>query len=229
MLLRNTQLERDAFTEKLISSETDNERVLAGAKVRSHGRGRLGLQVIASANEFKMASAAVAQKERNTNMLADELTDMSRLVEAANRERDMVADQKMAGDGRCEELALALRHLRDEAAALASRPDVASREKETLTIRVETTSKAMVDENRRLRESLAETTSLAERLREELVRSKRDTEQRDTQAQTELDEALAIIRATKDFADREERAARERTGMSRIGGGGVGVGGTRRW
>lgn len=236
MLLKNTQLERDALREKLVMAETDSEKFLADARVLSHEKERLELQAIASANEFKMASAAVAQKERNTNLLADELTDLSRLVEAANRERDMAADAKMAGDARCEELELALRHLRDEASALASRLDVATRDKEALSIRVETTSKAMVDENRRLRESLAETTSLAERLREELVRSKRDTEQRDTQAQTELAEALSIIRATKEFADREERAARERTGLTRLGGlGGLGAGigggggGARRW
>ena len=103
-LLKNTQAERDAMADKAARCETAIEQATGDIRALVHEKDRLELQVQASSNEFQLAAAAVAQKERNTTLLSDELSDMGRQVELGIRDRNMLTEQRLSADVRREEL-----------------------------------------------------------------------------------------------------------------------------
>lgn len=207
--MRAAASELDELQLKLGGAEMARDRAEAQLRAATHEKERVQLQLQSSLNEFQLTSSAAEQRTIEFDALhrrVRELTD--RLGQMAN-ERDALLQGR-------DDIAAAVAHHRGDAEALAARLDAANFEREALLRQIDRNVAAsdrlslLEDENRALRNSLDETTRLAEQLRSELVGRGARTEEQEAQQVRELQKTLRLIKNTRGLLTEQEENMRRR-------------------
>eukprot|EP00041_Stephanoeca_diplocostata_P022151 m.524941 g.524941 ORF g.524941 m.524941 type:complete len:1545 (+) comp21996_c0_seq3:371-5005(+) len=173
----------------------------ARAEQAEHERDRMELQHQSAVNEFKLASAANEQycteRSDHERRIGDLLRELDRITAEFHRTERRLADCELENGA-----------LREDNEVLAARLDAAGRERaalaDKLNAHAEGIARDLSNENMMLRTSLAETTALAERLREQLILVNGEREE----GQQELQSTLRLLRRTKEALREEERHCR---------------------
>ena len=190
--IRTLQRDRDELDARLAECEADNEKLAGRIRATVHERERTELQHHSAVNEFRLAAAANEQQ--------------SMQFATASRRAEELGAQLHGSETRRAQLEADIHVLREDNTLLAARLESAAQERAMLAQRLDAgMGLNLQHENRMLRESLAETTALAEQLREQLLAKTASREDAEKRSMEELQNTLRLLRSTKTILQEEDR------------------------
>ena len=199
--VNSARCERDRAKSEIAAcrAELDRERLMHSETSHELERARLKLE--SSVEEFSLAVAANDEHRARTEAMCRDIDQLT--VELTRSER------------RREELEHDVGALRHDNEVMAARLESAARERavlaDKLSARTGPALHELATENALLKQNLAETASLAEQLREQLMRKMDDK----ADTAREMQAAIDLLRRTKAMLQEEDRHIRRSGGFAR--------------
>lgn len=205
-IIRGLHRDRDELDAKLGECESDNEKLAARIRALSHEKERADLQYQSALNEFRLASSANEHQAMQFVQCAEKVDELASRLHQVEESKAAVSAALGHAEATRDHLESDIHQLREDNVLLTSRLEAGANERSMLAAKLDAdVTHELRRENRMLRDSLVETTAIAEQLRSQLLNKNASKEESERRSIEDMQSTLQLLRSTKEMLIEEDR------------------------